>query len=75
MKTIEEINIKNKMSEDDFKVLFSNLPLNEEEQASLTEYYQMYTTFITADVTPNDSWLATRNIFFMKNQQLKDRIK
>ena len=75
MKTIEEINIETKMSEDDFKVLFSNLPLNEEEQASLTEYYQIYAAFINASVSPQDSWIATRNIFIMKNQQLKDRIK
>jgi hypothetical protein len=75
MKTFEEINVEETLNFDDFYVLFHQLPLNKKEKKSLSEYYQMYTIFIGAEVKPIDAWVAVRNIFAIKNQQIAKRIK
>lgn len=75
MKTIEEINIETSLEIKDFFTLFElQLPLNEEEKYSLHEYYKMYNTFLDSEVNPKDAWLAIKNIFIIKNQQIKERI-
>jgi hypothetical protein len=75
MKTWNEINVDEVLSSEDFCTLFENLPLNEEEKIDLLGYHQIYEAFITAEVKPKDAWIAVRNIFAIKNQQLVERIK
>jgi len=75
MKTWEEINIKEPLCSNDFNTLFNNLPLNKKEIKELDNYYAMYITFIQNEVNPEIAWLAIRNMFIIKNQQLHDRIK
>jgi len=75
MKTWEEINVDEVLPFEDFFTLFINLPLNEEEKNELFSYHQIYTKFVEAEVSPKDAWIATRNIFAIKNQQIAERIK
>ena len=76
MKTFEEIDVKSPLSVEDFCTLFDQLPLNEVEKISVKdEYFKMYTTFIQADVKPESSWIAIRNIFIVKNQDIANRVQ
>ena len=76
MKTISEINPKLQMSKEDFIVLFLHLPLVADEKARLeSDYFKMYQTFLENETEPIDAWLATRNIFLMKEQQIGARQK
>jgi len=76
MKSWDEINVDEIMPLEDFLILFGHLPLLEEEKQELTDfYYPMYTTFLTSEVNPADAWIATRNVFTIKNQQIAERIK
>jgi hypothetical protein len=71
-----EINVEQNLCIEDFCQLFTEkLPLNEEEKLSLNGYYMIYETFIDADVKPIDAWIATRNLFGIKNQQIKERLE
>lgn len=72
--TYDEINPSKILTFEDFNLLFSPLPLNEEEKRALPEYFQMYTTFLSADVSPKNSWIATRNVFIVKNAQIGERM-
>ena len=72
--TYEEIDPTKTLELEDFITLFSRLPLDEEEHRSLGEYYQMYETFLKADVSPENSWVATRNVFIVKNPKIGERI-
>ena len=72
----EDINPKEKMQKDEFEYLFSHLPLNLYEKEKLrTEYWNVYQKFLTSDVSPVDSWLATRNLFINKEKQIGELIK
>lgn len=75
MKTLNEINVEQKLSLEDFCTLFMQLPLNENEINELSNYYKMYELFISSNVFPKDSWVAIRNMYIIKNQQILDRIK
>jgi hypothetical protein len=76
MKTWDEIDVKQVLSLEDFCMLFTDkLPLNEEEKASLVDYFKMYELFIKAELDPEKAWVTIRNIFAVKNQQLIERIK
>lgn len=75
MKTWDEINVKEALPFEDFNTLFGQLPLNEEEIASLLEYYKMYELFVQSGLDPEKSWVTVRNIFAVKNQQIAARIK
>lgn len=75
MKTWNEINVEEVLSLEDFLMLFSKAPLLDEERAELPEYHKVYETFVGAEVKPKDAWVATRNIFVVKNMQIGDRIK
>jgi len=76
MKTWEEIDVKKSLEIEDFSTLFSRLPLDEVENIAVkNEYYPIYVAFIGADVTPENAWICTRNIFAVKNQQLVARMK
>ena len=75
MKTWDEIDVNEKLSLEEFCTLFSNLPLNEEEIKELPNYHEIYESFITSEVQPVDAWIAVRNIFAIKNQQVGERIK
>jgi hypothetical protein len=75
MKTWDEINVDEVLPLEDFLTLFQNLPLNEEEKFELEGFHKVYMTFLGAEVTPKDAWIATRNIFVVKNKQIGDRIK
>ena len=76
MKKWEEINPRELLTVDDFLTLFEKAPLNEEEKLDLKGFYfPMYETFVQSDVTPENAWLAVRNVFVMKNPQITDRIK
>jgi hypothetical protein len=75
MKTREEIDVKEILSLEDFITLFNHLPLNEQEkQEVISDYYPMYKLFIESEVKAEDSWLAIRNLYVMKNQQIAKRI-
>jgi hypothetical protein len=76
MKTWNDINVKEFLSLDDFFTLFDKLPLNEEEKTEICQfYYPMYQKFIECEVKTEDAWIAVRNIFAFKNQQIVERIK
>jgi hypothetical protein len=76
MKTYDEIDPCEFLALEDFKNLFSPLPLLDSEISELSiGYYPMYTKFIEVGVSPKDSWLAVRNIFIVKNDQIGLRIK
>ena len=75
MKTWEEINIEEKLCLEDFLVLFSQTPLLPEEREELPNYHIVYETFLLGEIKPKDAWIATRNIFVMKNMQIGERIK
>jgi len=75
MKTWDEINVDEVLPFEDFFTLFQQLPLTEEEKNDLFGYHQIYTKFVEAEVKPRDAWIATRNIFAVKNQQIAERIK
>ena len=76
MKTIEELDIDTPLLLEEFLLLFSHLPLTDEEKRELNEvYFKMYITFLEAETSPKDSWLATKNIFIIKNQQIAERVK
>jgi hypothetical protein len=75
MKTWEEIDVNEVIPLEDFCTLFKKLPLNEEENESLKDYYKMYETFVGAEVKPRDAWITVRNIFAIKNRQIADRLE
>jgi len=76
MKTWDEINVCEKLSLEDFLVLFEHLPLTKEEKSELNEsYYPMYKSFLDAEVEPKESWIAIRNIFVIKNKQIARRLE
>ena len=75
MITYEKIDPTTVLSLEEFLILFSKLPLLEEEKRTLPEYYEMYSTFLNADVNPADAWVATRNVFIVKNMQIGERLK
>ena len=76
MKTYEEIDPHEFLIKEDFVKLFSPLPLLDNEMLELqNEYYSIYTKFIEGGVNPETSWLATRNIFIVKNNQIKQRLE
>jgi hypothetical protein len=75
MKTWDEINVDEVLPLEDFLTLFQNLPLTEEEKFDLEGYHKIYLQFIGAEVKSKDAWIATRNIFVVKNMQIGDRIK
>jgi len=66
MNAIDLVDVKIKMSFEDFFILFSNLPLNEKEKLELKDYYTIYELFISNGVEPETSWVATKNIFIVK---------
>jgi len=64
------------MTKLEFMTLFSHLPLNDSEIEDLkTNYWEIYKTFLGNGTDPKTSWLAVRNIFAFKNQQIAERIK
>ena len=72
----ESIDPTRLMNKEDFMFLYNHLPLNDSEKSALeTEYFPAYEKFIEAGVDPKTSWLATRNLFINKNQQIGNRIK
>jgi hypothetical protein len=76
MNTIEQIDVNTEMTADDFCTLFEQLPLNDEERKSIREGdYAVYKAFLAAGVKPVDAWVAARNIFAVKNQQIKERME
>jgi hypothetical protein len=76
MKTFEEIDVYKVLTLEDFITLFAHLPLTEEEKIDVkTNYYTFYKLFIDSGVDPGQAWLAVKNIFIIKNQQIAKRIK
>jgi len=75
MKTIKEINVYERLTQEEFCTLFSTIPLleNEKEELKLF-YYDMYCTFLDSEVKPDQAWLATKNVFIVKNPQIGNRI-
>ena len=74
MKPWEEIDVNEKITFEEFYTLFSKVPLTPEEKNGLYEYYQMYEKFLEVDVNPTDAWIATRNVFVIKNNQIAERL-
>ena len=74
MKPWEEIDVNEKITFEEFYTLFSKVPLTSEEKNGLYEYYQMYEKFLEVDVNPADAWIATRNVFVIKNNQIAERL-
>lgn len=66
-RSFDDVDVTKPMLFDDFWILFSHLPLTDEEKISLkTEYFEIYELFLNNDVAPETAWLATRNMFVMK---------
>jgi len=74
---IEKISIITKLSKEDFLTLFiGQLPLEKAEIEKIRDlYYATYITFISSGVTPEDSWIAIRNLFISQETQIGERIK
>lgn len=76
MKTIAEIDVTKRISKIEFATLFAHLPTNAEEKKKIKgEYYDMYEAFIQSETEPVTAWIATRNIFLLKEKQIGDRKK
>jgi hypothetical protein len=74
---IEKIDVSLKLSIDDFLLLFTEqLSLTDEEIEKLRNlYYPFYIGFISADVDPQGSWIAIRNLFISQETQIDERPK
>jgi hypothetical protein len=74
---IKEINVEKPLTKDEFFDLFdSQLPLNEEEKDKVNNvYFTTYSTFFANGVTPEQAWLATRNVFLSQETQIGERMK
>jgi len=71
----KKINPLETMAKEDFLTLFKHLPLNSEEKKKLNnEYWQMYIKFLGSNVEPKIAWEATRNLFILKEPQIKVKI-
>lgn len=65
-----------RLSQEQFYKLFEHLPLNDTEKESVkNDYWNIYKAFVKNDVSSESAWLATRNIFAIKESQISDRIK
>ena len=74
---MNHINPEKALSKKHFCELFDQLPLNDEEQEQIkTEYWGVYKIFLSQnDVDPQTAWLATKNIFIIKEPQIGERVK
>jgi hypothetical protein len=75
--SIAKIDISTELSKEDFLTLFiGQLPLLEAEvQKVMDAYFPMYTAFISSGVSPEESWVAIRNLFISQETQIGERIK
>ena len=73
---VRKIDPTQPLSHEDFCHLFEQVPLNEEERADIKEmYWGIYEVCLAnEDVTATDAWLAARNTFIAKENQIKERI-
>ena len=62
-KTIEQIDVNEKLSSEDFFTLFENVNLPHD---NLKQFYEMYMLFLNSDVSPIGAWVAIRNLFLIK---------
>jgi hypothetical protein len=74
---IEQIDVITKLSQEDFLTLFiGQLPLEKAEIEKIRDlYYGTYITFISSGVTPEEAWIAIRNLFISQETQIGERIK
>ena len=74
-KTIEEIDVYKRITQEEFMTLFSPIPLLENEKKELELfYYDMYCAFLDSEVKPDQAWLAVKNVFIVKNPQIGTRL-
>lgn len=75
-KSWDKINPNEKLSKEEFLLLFEHLPLNTLEIEKLkSEYWVIYEKFLTSGIEPQTSWLAARNLFINKESQIGERIE
>lgn len=74
---MKKINPKEALSHQDFCELFEQLPLLEEERALVKDtYWEIYSVCLAhPEVPPEEAWLATKNTFIAKENQIGERIK
>jgi hypothetical protein len=76
MNITDIIDVTKPMSWNEFYCLFAQLHLTVDEEISLkNEWFVIYELFIKNDVVPETAWIATRNMFVIKNQQIAERLK
>jgi len=73
---MKNIDPTKRLNQSQFCELFKQLPLNEKEQRQVKDiYWQLYLVCVNnPDVTAEQAWLATKNVFICKEQQIKDRL-
>jgi len=74
---IEQIDVATELSKEDFLTLFiGQLPLEKAEIEKIRDlYYTTYSTFISSGVSPEEAWIAIRNLFISQETQIGERIK
>jgi len=73
-KSIEEIDVYKELSPEDFLLLFEQVPLLDTEVQELNEFYfPFYKKMLECNVIPETAWVATRNVFIVKNSEISKR--
>jgi len=74
---MEHIDPKNPMSQEQFCELFEQLPLTDKERTDVRDiYWPIYKVCLdNPEVPPVEAWLATRNTFIAKEEQIGKRIE
>lgn len=74
---IEHIDPRKPLNIEDFCTLFEQIPLldDEKERVKLI-YWPIYELCLnTPEVTPTEAWMATKNTFIAKEEQIKIRLQ
>lgn len=74
---MKHIDPNNKLSQEHFCELFDQLPLTDKEKGDVRNiYWQLYLVCVNnPDVTAQQAWLATKNMFIAKETQVGERMK
>ena len=76
MNNMEHIDPRERLSKEDFTILFTQVPLNEEESYKvLNVYWPLYEKMVEhPEVEPVTAWMATKNTFIAAEPQIGKRI-
>lgn len=75
-KMMSSINVGKTLIFKDFCYLFEQVPLNEDERTKVQLiYWPLYNLFLSkGNISPEESWVATKNVFIAQEDQIAKRI-